>query len=67
MNILYDIKNALHAALNPPAVKSARLGEIDSEVISEYSNGNIFLQFGRFSTREDIDKEIEEVVNYKFS
>ncbi len=37
----------------------------DEVTVSAHSSGNILLPQGRFSTREDIDRERDEVLTYE--
>lgn len=44
-----------------PANGDAILQEIDRQVISAHSHGNILLQMGLYYTKEDVNKEYEYI------
>ena len=49
----------------PQAHDDAKRRETDRRIVSNLSRGNALLQQGRFSTREDIDRDRERVLGYK--
>ena len=51
--------------LAPRAFDNARRRETDRMIVSRLSSGNFRLRQGRFSTREDIDRDRERVLAHK--
>lgn len=49
----------------PPTNDDAKRRESDRKIVSHLSSGNIRLQQGQFSTREDIDRDRERVLRHK--
>lgn len=49
----------------PPASDESRRREVDRRIVSNLSSGNVRLQQGQFSTREDIEREREQVLAKK--
>jgi hypothetical protein len=49
----------------PPASDESKRRETDRRIVSNLSSGNVRLQQGRFTTREDIDRERERVLARK--
>ena len=54
-----------HPPTPPPNDCESRQREADRVTVSDHSSGNILLQQGRFSTREDIDRERDEALTYE--
>lgn len=54
-----------HPSALPPSDSESRQREADRVTVSDHSSGNILLQQGRFSTREDIDRERDEALTYE--
>ena len=54
-----------HPPTPPPKDSEPRHREADSVTVSNYSSHNILLQQGRYSTREDIDRERDEALTYE--
>ena len=68
------MKNLVHAArsafgvrtsLRPPKTSGVKQRETDTEIVSHLSSGNVLLQHGRFSTKEDIDRDRERALAKK--
>ena len=49
----------------PPASDESERRETDRRIVSSLSSGNVRLQQGQFTTREDIDRERERVLARK--
>ena len=49
----------------PPASDESKRRETDRRIVSNLSSGNVRLQQGQFTTREDIDRERERVLARK--
>ena len=49
----------------PRARDDAQRRETERRIVSNLSSGNIRLQQGQFSTREDIDRDRERVLGHK--
>ena len=49
----------------PPASDESKRRETDKRIVSDLSSGNVRLQQGQFTTREDIDRERERVLARK--
>ena len=49
----------------PPASNESKRRETDKRIVSDLSSGNVRLQQGQFTTREDIDRERERVLARK--
>ena len=49
----------------PPTSDESRRREVDRRIVSNLSSGNVRLQQGQFSTREDIEHEREQVLAKK--
>ena len=63
------LKRLLGAFAPPPPIPEApekAKREIDRRAVQERANGNIRIQDGRYSTREDIEEEYEQVRRHKF-
>ena len=54
-----------HPPMPPPKDSESRQREADRVTVSSHSSRNILLQQGRFSTREDIDRERDEALTYE--
>ena len=54
-----------HSVTPPPNNSEAWQRRADRVVVSDHSSGNILLQQGQFSTREDIDRERDEALAYE--
>ena len=65
MNIVRAIKLAFSAPAAPGNAKALER-EIDRRIVSRLSTGNVRLQMGLFSTREDIDEERKKARSYNF-
>jgi len=59
--ILELFSKALRLPAKAPANGEAILQEIDRQVISTHSHGNILLQMGLYYTKADINKEYEYI------
>ena len=49
----------------PPASDESKRRETDRRIVSNLSDGDVRLRQGRFTTREDIDRERERVLARK--
>lgn len=54
-----------HPQKPPTPISEAEGREADREVVSGHSTGNVQLQQGLYSTREDIDRERDEVLKHE--
>ena len=65
MKILEAIKLAFSGPTMPRHSKEAER-ETDRRIVSRLATGNVRLQMGLFSTREEIDEERKKVKSYNF-
>ena len=65
-NLIRCAWSALQPPERPLQDTEARTRQHDQEIVERFATGNIRLQRGEFSTREDLDREYDEVQAYPF-
>lgn len=66
MTISERIKFLIAAPAIPRDVAARERASV-REIVGQHSHGNIFLQWGHFYTKRDVDARFEEVSKLKFS
>ena len=65
--LIEAMRVAFRAPAQPPPQTEESKQHLDRRVVKRLASGNIRLQRGEYSTREDIDREYERVKSHTFN
>lgn len=69
VKLVRAVRSAFSIRTHPPTplpnLSESRQRKADRATVSSHSSGDTLLQQGRFSTREDIDRERDEALTYE--
>ena len=66
MHLFKYLRKVLSGPPSLPEYDHETIRDMERETVSRFSRGNVRLQLGEYATREDLDKEYEEIKGLRF-